>query len=324
MEELFPRLFRIEVPLPQSPLQSLNSYVFRGEDRHLVVDTGFNREECFQALSTALQGLGLAPERTDFFITHLHADHYGLVSRLAHPESRIFFSRPDAEILETWEGFEPMIAYAAKNGFPEAELRQALAQHPGNKYGTDWIPGLSVLRDGETVRYAGYVLRCVETPGHTLGHVCLYNAEHRFLIAGDHILGDITPNIQCWSDEGDPLENYLQSLEKVSRMDVVQVLPGHRSLVADFHGRIQELRHHHEARLLEIERILEQEPLCAYDVAGKMTWDIRCDHWEDFPVAQKWFATGEAIAHLRFLERSGNILRQSSNGRIVFGLKSGS
>ncbi|WP_245589085.1 MBL fold metallo-hydrolase [Desulfatirhabdium butyrativorans] len=319
MEALLPGLFRIEVPLPQSPLQTLNSYVFRGKDRHLVVDTGFNREECFQTLSTALQSLELAPEQTDFFITHLHADHYGLVSRLAHPSSRIFFSRPDAEVLETWEGFEPMIAYAGMNGFPENELRQALDQHPGNKYGTEWIPGLSVLRDGERIHYGEYDLFCVETPGHTLGHVCLYNPEHRFLISGDHILGDITPNIQCWSDAGNPLDDYFRSLEKVDRMDVDLVLPGHRSLVMDFHGRIAELRRHHEARLREIETILAGDgQMCAYDVAGKMTWDIRCDRWEDFPVAQKWFATGEAIAHLRFLERRETIRRSASNGKLRF------
>jgi hypothetical protein len=49
-----------------------------------------------------------------------------------------------------------------------------------------------------------------------------------------------------------------------------------------------------------------------------MTWDIRCDRWEDFPVAQKWFATGEAIAHLRFLESRETIRRSASNGKMRF------
>lgn len=41
-----PDIYRIEVPLPNNPLRYLNSYVVRGRDRFLVIDTGFNRPEC--------------------------------------------------------------------------------------------------------------------------------------------------------------------------------------------------------------------------------------------------------------------------------------
>jgi hypothetical protein len=49
-----------------------------------------------------------------------------------------------------------------------------------------------------------------------------------------------------------------------------------------------------------------------------MTWDIDCESWQDFPVAQKWFATGEAIAHLRYLESEGRIKRNNGGGMITF------
>ena len=45
-----------------------------------------------------------------------------------------------------------------------------------------------------------------------------------------------------------------------------------------------------------------------------MTWDIKADSWDDFPRAQKWFATGEAIAHLRYLEEEGTIRPDDKNG----------
>jgi len=48
----------------------------------------------------------------------------------------------------------------------------------------------------------------------------------------------------------------------------------------------------------------------AYHIASKMTWDIDCENWEQFPAAQKWFAVGEAIAHLQYLENEGKIKRQ--------------
>lgn len=309
-DEICRNFYRIEVPLPESPLKSLNSYVIRGKDRNLVIDTGFNRKICLAAMQAGLSALGIDLSRTDFFITHLHADHFGLVSRLASGKSQIFFSRPDAEIMESWEGFEPMIAFAGKNGFPENEVRSAIEQHPGNKFGSDWIPAFHILADGDRIDVGEYGFECVETPGHTLGHICLYEPDQRLLIAGDHILGDITPNIQCWSDTENPLRHYLNSLDKVRRLAVDLVLPGHRSMFSNCTQRIHELKKHHEQRLDEVQKILEDYPLTAYAVASRMTWDIR-GSWDKFPVTQKWFATGEAISHLRYLEEEGRIRRIS-------------
>ena len=38
--EILPGFSVIEVPLPRSPLKSVNSYVITGSDRNLVIDTG--------------------------------------------------------------------------------------------------------------------------------------------------------------------------------------------------------------------------------------------------------------------------------------------
>jgi glyoxylase-like metal-dependent hydrolase (beta-lactamase superfamily II) len=208
-EEILPDLFRIKVPLPASPLKYLNAYVIKDAGRSLIIDTGLNRQECLAAMQAGLNQLGVSLLDADIFITHLHADHFGLVTKLAADSTVIYFSRPDKEIIEAWEGFEPMIAFAGRNGFPEEEMRAAVAQHPATKYGSDWVPELSILEDGDQIHYGKYRFRCVSTPGHTMGHICLYDPEKKILVAGDHILLDITPNIQCWSDEQNPLKFYL-------------------------------------------------------------------------------------------------------------------
>ncbi len=315
-EELFPDLYRLKIPLPESPLKYLNSYILKGPDRNLIIDTGLNRRECLEAMQTGLAELSVDLNRTDIFITHLHADHFGLVNKLATDANRIFFSRPEKELIESWEGFEAMIAYGGRNGFPEDQLRAALEKHPGKKYGTQWMPELSLLDDGDTVECGRYRFRCVTTPGHTLGHLCLYEAARKILIAGDHILDDITPNIQCWTDGQNPLKWYLASLDKTAALEVDQVLPGHRRLIRDHRARIDELKTHHKNRLAEVLEILKSGPQSAYHVASRMTWDIRCDSWEAFPVTQKWFATGEAISHLRYLEE-GTTIGREEEGEII-------
>ena len=55
-----------------------------------------------------------------------------------------------------------------------------------------------------------------------------------------------------------------------------------------------------------------------FRVASEMTWDIRCNSWDEFPIAQKWFATGEAIAHLNYLQNSGRISRTDAADTIQY------
>ena len=317
-EEILPNLFRIKIPLPESPLKYLNSYVIRDTKRNLIIDTGLNRKECLDAMLAGLKELGVELTRSDIFITHLHADHFGLVAKLASDSSDILFSRPEKELMESWEGFDSMIGYAGANGFPEDQLKAALDKHPGNKYGTDWIPELKVLEDGDAIDVGDYHFKCVATPGHTMGHICLYEPAKKILVAGDHILIDITPNIQCWSDTQNPLKHYIESLDKVSRLDIDLVLPGHRRLIEDHRARINELTAHHKNRLNEVLEILKTPDQHAFQIASRMTWDLAAESWDHFPVAQKWFATGEALSHLRCLEEENKVGRKTEGGLTLF------
>ncbi len=318
VEQVRPDLYRIKVPLPDSPLKFLNSYVVRSAGRNLVIDTGLNRTSCFEAMKGGLEEARIDPDRTDFFITHLHADHFGLVSRLISGSSRVYFNRPDAETIEAWPGWDPMVAYAAENGFPEGDLRRAIEQHPGFKFSSDWVPELNILQDGDIIDAGDYHFRCVHTPGHSVGHTCLYEPEKKILVSGDHILIDITPNIQCWSEIHNPLESYLASLKLAGDLEVDLTLPGHRRLITDHRSRITQLREHHQSRLGEVLRIMSNGPMTAYEVASRMTWDIKCDSWDAFPLTQKWFATGEAISHLKYLKEKGLVARMREKERYLY------
>ena len=321
IEEIRPNIFRVEIPLPNSPLKFLNSYFILFANRNLIVDTGLNSQACLEAMQAGLQQLNVDLTKTDFFITHLHADHFGLASKLVTSSSKIYLNRPEAELIEAWGGWEPMIAYAGKNGFPENELRAAIQQHPGHKFGSEWVPELSILQDGDPINVGEYHFTCVATPGYSMGHTCLYEPNQKLLMGGDHILIDITPNIQCWSDKENPLQNYLASLDKVNKLDIELVLPGHRRLIRDHKARINELKEHHERRLNEVLSILKNGSQTAFETASQMTWDIDCESWHQFPRAQKWFATGEVIAHLRYLEERGKVNREANENIVIYSLK---
>ena len=320
IEEILTNLYKMEIPLPESPLKYLNSYVIKAQDRNLIIDTGMNREECLKAMMSGLRELAVDISKTDFYITHLHADHLGLVSSLATGSSTIYFNQPDADRIKAGIFLEDLIKFARLNGFPEDELQTIPYSHPGFKFRPKGELAFHTLKEGDTIRISDYIFNCVETPGHTKGHMCLYEPSKKIFVAGDHILSDITPNILLMSDEWDPLRAYLGSLDKVYGLDIELVLPGHRGTFTNWRERIQELKHHHQERLNEIISILGKGKKRAFQIASEMSWDILYDSWDLFPVPQKWFATGEAIAHLKYLEGKGMIKKEIPEQGIFYSL----
>lgn len=315
VEEVLSNLYKIDVPLPKNPLKALNVYLVKGDDRSLLIDTGFAREECRTALMAGLRELRVELDALDVFITHLHADHSGLAGEFGDYGSKIYMSKQDAELLSNGIRWEAMAEYARLNGFPIEESEQAVTRHPARRFGLeDGAVKFTHLFDGDCLEYGDYSFRCILTPGHTIAHTCLYEPDKKILLSGDHLLDHITPNISLWTDARNSLKEYMDSLQKVSQLEVDLVLPSHRNLFTHFHERIRQLQRHHENRCQEILTLLEAHgAMDSYTVASMMSWDLTYESWGQFPVPQKWFACGEAIAHLKYLECQGLVRKADSS-----------
>jgi glyoxylase-like metal-dependent hydrolase (beta-lactamase superfamily II) len=323
IEEIVPNMFHTEIPLPRSPLKWLNSYIVKGGDRFLIIDTGFNREECLNAMNASLQKLGVDLNKTDIFITHLHVDHMGLAGTLARDSSKVYLNAKEAGRMNSQHDnrdyyWQKIIDVYVANGFAADGARTSMESHPAHKYGLKRKIDFTVVKDGDMIDIGDFHFKCVATPGHSPGHTSLYEANKKILVAGDHILFDITPNIGYWLEMEDALEQYLASLEKVDALDVKLVLTGHRRLVHDLHGRVKELQEHHRARLNEVLIALGDGEKDALQIAPHIRWDITAKTWEEFPPPQKWFAFGETMAHVRYLEAKGKVHRRSQNGTIKY------
>ena len=325
IEQILPDLYRLEIPLPKSPLKALNAYLIKGRDRFLIIDTGMNREACRNSMNACLEKLNVDLNKTDFFITHLHADHLGLVENLITEASKIYFGKTEASVIASIfkraeERRQDFAAFFHSHGFPEDELKKAVKNHPGFRYSPKHQLNFFTLTEGDSIDAGDYSFQCIETPGHSPGHMCLYEPDKKILISGDHILFDITPNITCWPEMENSLKKYLASLEKVYHLDVNLVLPGHRSMLDNHRKRIKELQEHHHSRLNEVLSALAEGDKAAWEIAPCITWDIKVSSWEEFPAVQKWFAMGETIAHIHYLEGKGKICNKKRDGKIIYAL----
>ncbi len=319
MEEIIKDVYRVQIPMPKNPLKYLNSYFIKGDRFNLIVDTGLNHKEAERILFSAINDLSFLPGNTKLFITHMHSDHCGLCIKLNKKGMDVLINPIDGEVINNPMNWEKMIGFAKDMGMPHDRLNDARMGHPGYRFrpiGTmKYIP----LKDNEIIDMGNFVFRTIHTPGHTKGHLCLYEEEKKLFISGDHILMEITPNISQWQEDTYPLQEYLYSLKKIKDLKVDLVLPGHRSIFSDLKKRVEELEIHHKKRLDEVFDIVESHPgICAYEVASLMNWDMDYRSWEEFPMGQKWFATGEAQAHLNYLEHMGRLVSKKADKIIYF------
>jgi glyoxylase-like metal-dependent hydrolase (beta-lactamase superfamily II) len=317
-EKIRDNLYRIPVVLPNTSLRELNSYVIVGGKRSLLIDTGFDLPVCMEAMSAGLKELGLRAEDMDIFLTHRHPDHVGLVERVTGPDTRVYISRIDARresLLGGARTTEELYQTLLRFGVPEESSRTLAKMRSVLR--TDAFkasPHLVLLEDGDRIEAGDFSFTCILTPGHTPGHMCLWEEKEKILFSGDHVLFDITPNIEAWVTPCDVLDNYANSLWKIDTLDPKIVLPGHRK-PGELHSRVREIIQHHDDRLLECLRVILDHDYTAYQIASHLRWKFREKEWDKAPLIQQWFATGECIAHIGYLMEKDNVaMRLSDDG----------
>ncbi len=319
-----PDIYSIYIPLPNNPLKNLNCYVIKTKDKNLIIDTGFNSPVCYEALMSGLKELDIDINKTEMFLTHMHSDHTGLVSSVMREDSVIYMSEVDYEYVKLmlnnyWVKNEEDYV---KEGFPKDELATLWTSNPAKIYNPDKLFNITAVSDNSKFNIGNYEFTCISTPGHTPGHMCLYLKKEKILFSGDHILFDISPNITRWPMVENSLKDYIDSLQKIKGYEVKLTLPAHRNNDMDLYHRVDELIHHHELRLEEVfEIVTANSGLNAYDIAGKMKWSLKAKNWSEAPAQQKWFAVGETLAHLDYLEIDNKIYKELIDDIYVYYVK---
>jgi glyoxylase-like metal-dependent hydrolase (beta-lactamase superfamily II) len=190
----------------------------------------------------------------------------------------------------------------------------------GNHYrrGVPEIPAVfERMIAGDAVTAGGRRWDVIPGFGHSPEHAALFARDAEVLIAGDMLLPRITTNVAVWPAEpdGDPLARFLRSLDAFERLPpATLVLPSHGLPFRGIPLRIAQLRAHHAARLEELAAHVAaaDAPQAAADVLPVL-------FRRPLDLQQRFFAMGEAIAHLNHLWRQGRLVRQCTpDGAIRF------
>jgi glyoxylase-like metal-dependent hydrolase (beta-lactamase superfamily II) len=285
------------------------------------VDCGWDLPDALEALRRGLDehGIRLEDLRT-LVITHNHPDHYGLAGRLVQlSRCGLVMHHLDAIHIQsryaTIEGLEhEMERFLRVHGVPRDQLTSFVKSSEGILNRVNIATPDIEVRGGERISAGPLEWEIVWTPGHSDGHICLYEHTRKAFISGDHILNPISPSIGLHAESmSDPLGDYLDSLRRVREYDVELCLPAHGDQFRGFRERIDDLIGHHEGRFDEIRDLLRDGARTAYDLAAGMRWQVQ-GAWQRWPAFQRRMATTEALAHVEYLAQRGQLQRIEATG----------
>jgi glyoxylase-like metal-dependent hydrolase (beta-lactamase superfamily II) len=114
-----------------------------------------------------------------------------------------------------------------------------------------------VLADGDTIEGTEFGLDVLHTPGHAPNHLCFLLEEERVLFTGDTVLGG------TWSvvspKRGGDMTAYLASLERLRKLRLSWIAPGHGEVIEEPRARIDEYVKHRRQREQQILRLLKKD-----------------------------------------------------------------
>jgi glyoxylase-like metal-dependent hydrolase (beta-lactamase superfamily II) len=324
-EDLGGGLYRIPLPLPMDALRAVNVYAIAGDDGVDLVDAGMALVQARERLTEALGqlGYGLGDIR-NFFITHIHQDHYTLAVELRTTlRGQIALGEGErvnmAAIREVAAGRQEVGFIGMLHAMGAAELadqvrnvmrpRLADPARPRPEYSDPdrW------LADGATLDLRSRTLRVIHTPGHTQGHVVFHDEAGRSLFAGDHVLPHITPSIGFQPViTRTALRDYLVSLRLLLALPDSRLLPAHGPVCESTHDRVTELLAHHETRLEQTLEVAGGDPVTAFQAASAIPWTRRQRKFADLDPMNQLLAVGETAAHLEVLVFRGHLVRRTS------------
>jgi glyoxylase-like metal-dependent hydrolase (beta-lactamase superfamily II) len=313
--EIVQGVHQIKLPLPAGALDHNNAYLIEGSNGNLLIDTGFDTPEAFAALRDGLRFSGFGfKDITQIVVTHIHPDHYGLADKLKQMSgAKVSLSEVEAKFIDsryvkTDALLKKVRSLFKSNGVPEEDLTELSDASMAVRKFVGVVPPDIKLKNGDKITIDSSEFKVVLTPGHSPGHICLYEPKRKLFFSGDHILPDIFPHVGLHPQSGEnPLGDFFNSLEMLANLEVSFIFPGHGSVFSGFKLRLGDLYRHHEQRQLAIKRIIEDDMKTAYQIATEIPWmpGGEAVSFDKLSAFDKRLAVMETLAQLKLLMIEG-------------------
>lgn len=206
-----------------------HAYLVLGQDQAALIDTGLGILD----ISEIVRSLTDLPILV--ITTHVHWDHIGSHGKF----KTLAVHEIEKPFLEDWFPIPKEMVMMGLCGQPCAFPDGFDPHHYRVFHGAV----TRVLHDGDGINIGGRMLRVIHTPGHSPGHICLYEAGKRYLYTGDLIYQG---KLDAFYFSTSP-RDFASSVARIAALPVSRILPGHNTLdikpklIQQVHQAFQEL-----------------------------------------------------------------------------------
>lgn len=320
--EVAPGVLWARIALPFR-LDHVNIYFLADHDgTWAIYDTGIDNAHARAQWLALLEGPMKGARFSRLICSHGHPDHIGLAGWLCQtldiPLQTTRISFLSSTMIANGPEMMASPDYAQLYFRHGMDLRtsQAVATR-GHEY-LSMISALPLsytrLHLNQTLTLGDRHFEVIAAEGHCLGQVMLYDRANALLLAADHLIERISPNVsvQPWEPFEDPLGEFLTGQKAVLRdiEERVLTLSGHHMPFMDPHRRAAEMIAHHHKRLEMILEALAQGPKSTAEIVPKLFERALTAH-------EMSFAFTEVLAHINHLVARGSVRWQQDGQQMI-------
>jgi glyoxylase-like metal-dependent hydrolase (beta-lactamase superfamily II) len=297
---------------PKNPMWPSSANVFvimenddEGNDGHFsMIDVGCGKEEAVVLVKDALANLDISIKNLKTLVlSHAHPDHTGGVGRFldgATPEILIHENdfpntKDPTGLIDTFDIEFAKRFYSDKGGKASA---MANLMSFFNDFGCPMFGATPTgkLIGGDVVKLGNYHFEVILTPGHSPGHISLFDSKTKIMYGGD-LVGDI---VAWYTPASGGVIEYLKSLDKMEAKSPKIILPSHGEAVTNPKVAIAKVRERLYAREKKMVEILNDSPKTFVELVDLM-----------FKVEMMRFFPGAGIteSHILKLREDGRVRR---------------
>lgn len=316
------RTVKLKIPWP---FFEVNVFILKEGNEFALIDSGLYSEENFKILEKEVNDFCGGWDKISFIIlTHGHPDHYGnllFIKERAKRQIPVFIHSQDKDRVvelpkeERQRAAEFAKEFLSKNGVPDDKhkiVENQAKSYFSRRYHLEEKEVFPIDLSPDNIYLGSRKLNFIHTPGHTPGHIIVYDEKDGLVFAGDHIFSKGFPVPLLFFSKAEErfknLPSWLASLKVFENLDVSLVMPGHLESLSDVKTVVQKMFSRVEKMKKKVLEIISGEEITIYELGNKLYPNLPDEFWS--------FKFSEALGYIDILEMENLVEKVEKNGKI--------